>query len=101
MAVTERTCERCLSSFYGDSRFCEECVERMEYLDRIERSRRFRSRTLTATLILTFLAIFYIMWLDDPKGFVMGWVVTFSILAVFQIIGLVVLLMSSKDDGTV
>jgi hypothetical protein len=41
------------------------------------------------------------MWLDDPEGFVMGWVVTFSMLAVFQIIGIVFLLWRFGRDSEV
>ncbi len=93
MGVKERTCERCLSRFYGDGRFCDVCKGRMEEIELLKKRRRRHETILTLTIILTLVTISYILSVDDPKGFVMGWVVTFSFLAIVQVGGLIYLVL--------
>ena len=89
--MKERTCERCLSRFYGDGRFCDDCKGRMEEIEHLKKRSRRDETILTLTIILTLVSISYILSLDDPKGFVMGWVVTFSFLDIVQAGGLIYL----------
>lgn len=67
MAVKKRLCERCLKVFYGDMRFCEECLERMEVLERKKRFEKGLYIALTVTVVIGLLAVQYWLGLEDPR----------------------------------
>jgi hypothetical protein len=67
MAVRKRLCERCLKVFYGDSRFCEQCIERMETLERAKRFEKGLYIALTATVVIGLLLIWFWFGLEASR----------------------------------
>jgi hypothetical protein len=66
MAVTRKTCERCLTTFYGDDRFCEDCIGRMRKAKRRARFHRAFQKAVWITIAFAgFLAVFYFLFTSE------------------------------------
>jgi len=70
MAVTKRTCERCLVTFYGDSRFCEDCIARMESIERRKRIWNIVGGGIGILIFSLLMIWFFLGFKDEDWNFV-------------------------------
>ena len=99
MAVVRRTCERCLKEFIGDTRYCEDCIERMWKTERRRKYEKGLTMAVVLTGILGFLAVLVWMGMEDHEGRELDYCMGLLSVMVLLVIGLVSMISQGLRAG--